>query len=166
MIVKPAADTPLSCFRFIAILREAGYPEAWAQALLTETRDVATKLVADRRVGFFSFIGSAAVGWKLRAQLAPGARCSLEHGGAAPVVVAEDADLDLAVKELGRSCFLNSGQVCLGTERVYVHESIYDEVADRLVEYAKNELKYGYPDDEATNSGPVVSDEHRDKVLS
>ena len=74
--------------------------------------------------------------------------------------------LDLAVKELGRSCFLNSGQVCLGTERVYVHESIFDEVADRLVDYAKNELKYGYPDDEATNFGPVVSDEHRDKVLS
>ena len=73
--------------------------------------------------------------------------------------------LDLAVKELGRSCFLNSGQVCLGTERVYVHESIFDEVADRL-EYAKNELKDGYPDDEATNFGPAVSDEHRDKVLS
>ena len=49
---------------------------------------------------------------------------------------------------------------------VYVHESIFDEVADRLVDYAKNELKYGYPDDEATNFGPVVSDEHRDKVLS
>ena len=47
-----------------------------------------------------------------------------------------------------------------------MHESIFDEVADRLVDYAKNELKYGYPDDEATNFGPVVSDEHRDKVLS
>ena len=90
----------------------------------------------------------------------------METGGKNAGIVFEDADLDLAVKELGRSCFLNSGQVCLGTERVYVHESIFDEVADRLVDYAKNELKYGYPDDEATNFGPVVSDEHRDKVLS
>ena len=87
-------------------------------------------------------------------------------GGKNAGIVFEDADLDLTVRELGRACFLNTGQVCLGTERVYVHESIFAKVAEGLVEYAKNELRYGYPDDDSTNFGPVVSDEHRDKVLS
>ena len=93
VIVKPAADTPLSCFRFVRLLHEAGLPEGWCQALLTESREVTGKLVTDPRVGFFSFIGSAAVGWSLRSRLAPGTRCALEHGGAAPVIVAADADL-------------------------------------------------------------------------
>ena len=84
VIVKPAEATPLSCFRFVEILREAGLPEAWCQAGLTTDHDVAGKLVSDARVGFFTFIGSAQVGWKLRSRLAPGTRCSLEHGGAAP----------------------------------------------------------------------------------
>ena len=80
VIVKPAEDTPLSCMRFIEILREAGLPEGWAQALLTRDHEVAEKLVTDPRTGFFSFIGSARVGWMLRSRLAPGTRCALEQG--------------------------------------------------------------------------------------
>ena len=88
VVVKPAADTPLSCLRFVEILHEAGLPGAWAQAIITDDREAAEKLVTDARVGFFSFIGSARVGWMLRSKLAPGARCALEHGGAAPVILA------------------------------------------------------------------------------
>ena len=72
-IVKPAEATPLSCMRVISILREAGLPEEWGQALLTSDRDVAGKLVSDPRVAFFTFIGSGPVGWMLRSRLAPGA---------------------------------------------------------------------------------------------
>ena len=81
VIVKPAEATPISCFNFVNILREAGLPEEWCQVVVPENREISTALVTDQRVAFFSFIGSAKVGWSLRSQLAPGARCALEHGG-------------------------------------------------------------------------------------
>ncbi len=83
-IVKPAEATPLSCMRVVSILREAGLPGEWGQALLTSDRDVAGKLVSDPRVAFFSFIGSGRVGWMLRSRLAPGARVATRHGGRRP----------------------------------------------------------------------------------
>ena len=115
-VVKPSDDTPLSCFRFVAILHEAGLPPEWGQALLAD-REVAERLVTDARVGFFSFVGSARVGWSLRGKLAPGARCALEHGGAAPVIVAADADLDRALPALVKGGFYHAGQVCVSVQR-------------------------------------------------
>ena len=99
-------------------------PEEWCQALVIESNELSQQLVTDPRVGFFSFIGSAAVGWTLRSQLAPGARCALEHGGAAPVIVAADADLDQAVPALAKGGFYHAGQVCVSVQRVFAHRSI------------------------------------------
>lgn len=155
VIVKPAADTPLSCFTFIAILREAGLPEEWAQSLLTDNRETATLLVADKRVAFFSFIGSAAVGWKLRSQLAPGARCALEHGGAAPAIVAEDADLALTLPKLAKGGFYHAGQVCVSVQRVYAHRSIVNEVAEGLAKLAEK-LVVGDARKAETEVGPLI----------
>ena len=87
VIVKPATDTPLFCLRFFSILHEAGLPPGWCQALVIASRALSQQLVTDPRVGFFSFIVSAAVGWSLRSSLTPGMRCALEHGGAAPTLV-------------------------------------------------------------------------------
>jgi acyl-CoA reductase-like NAD-dependent aldehyde dehydrogenase len=154
-VVKPAADTPLSCFTFVQIRREAGLPEGWGQALLTDSRDTATKLVADKRVAFFSFIGSAAVGWKLRSQLAPGARCALEHGGAAPAIVAEDADLAVALPKLAKGGFYHAGQVCVSVQRVFAHRSIVDEVARGLADIAVK-LKVGDATKPDTEVGPLI----------
>ncbi len=109
-IVKPAADTPLSCLRFVEILREAGLPDAWCQVIVTDDIETAEKLVTDARVGFFSFIGSARVGWMLRSKLAPGTRCALEHGGAAPVVLADPYDMELAVTSILKGGFYHAGQ--------------------------------------------------------
>ncbi len=113
VIVKPAADTPLSCIRFVEILREAGLPDAWCQVAVTDTRETAEKLVTDPRVGFFSFIGSARVGWSLRSKLAPGTRCALEHGGAAPVILAPPFDHDTALASVLKGGFYHAGQVCV-----------------------------------------------------
>ena len=82
---------------------------------------MASELAADSRVGFLSFIGSARVGWGLRSRLAPGTRCALEHGGAAPVIVAADADLDQAVPALAKGGFYHAGQVCVSVQRVFAH---------------------------------------------
>ena len=87
VIVKPAPTTPLSCIRFVALIREAGLSEPWCQTVVLEDVALAESLATDPRVAFLSFIGSAKVGWSLRSKLAPGTRCALEHGGAAPVIV-------------------------------------------------------------------------------
>ena len=112
VIVKPAEATPLSCMRLVSILRQSGLPEGWCQAVQTTDHEVSGKLLSDDRVGFFSFIGSDRVGWMLRSKLAPGTRCALEHGGAAPVIVAADADLDEALPLLAKGGFYHAGQVC------------------------------------------------------
>ncbi len=163
VIVKPAEDTPLSCFRFVAILREAGLPEEWCQALVVNDLDVATQLVTDERVGFFSFIGSARVGWMLRSKLAPGTRCALEHGGAAPVIVAADADLDDALPLLAKGGLYHAGQVCVSVQRVFVHRSIARDVVDGLVALAEQQ-RVGDPTVEETEVGPLIRHREVDRI--
>jgi acyl-CoA reductase-like NAD-dependent aldehyde dehydrogenase len=155
VIVKPAPETPLSCFRFVTLLREAGLPDAWCQALLTDDNEVATRLVVDPRVGFVSFIGSARVGWMLRSKLAPGTRCALEHGGAAPVVVAADADLDAAVPKLVKGAFYHAGQVCVSVQRIFAHRSIAQLLARRVADAAQR-LRVGDPTSPETEVGPLI----------
>ncbi len=155
VIIKPAEDTPLSCFRLIGILREAGLPEGWCQGIVTSTLEIATQLVTDKRVAFFSFIGSARVGWHLRSQLAPGTRCALEHGGVAPVIVAEDADIDDAVPILAKGGFYHAGQVCVSVQRVFAHKSIARHLAQRIAE-AGAKMKVGDPTLADTEIGPLI----------
>ncbi len=155
VIVKPAEDTPLSCFRFVEILREAGLPQEWCQALTVTDLNVATQLVTDERVGFFSFIGSAKVGWMLRSKLAPGTRCALEHGGAAPVIVAEDADIENALPILLKGGLYHAGQVCVSVQRIFAHESIAEDLARRLAGMA-DKLNIGDPTLEETEIGPLI----------
>jgi len=155
VILKPADDTPLSCYRLVSLLRECGLPEGWCQALVTESTPVSGQLVSDRRVGFFSFIGSAAVGWMLRSRLAPGTRCALEHGGAAPVLVAPDADLEAALPKLLKGGFYHAGQVCVSVQRVFVHRSIAKGLAERLAQLA-SKLRVGDPTLPETEVGPLI----------
>ncbi len=117
--------------------------------------DYAEKLVTDPRVGFFSFIGSARVGWMLRSKLAPGTRCALEHGGAAPVIVAEDADTDDALPLLAKAGFYHAGQVCVSVQRIYAHESIVQQVCEGLAERAAV-MKVGDPTLPDTEIGPLI----------
>jgi acyl-CoA reductase-like NAD-dependent aldehyde dehydrogenase len=163
VIIKPAGDTPLSCFRLIGILREAGLPEDWCQGIVTSNREAATQLVTDKRVAFFSFIGSAAVGWNLRSQLAPGARCALEHGGVAPVIVAEDTDMDDTVALLSKAGFYHAGQVCVSVQRVFAHKSIARNLAERIAE-AGNKMKVGDPTLPDTDIGPLIRHKETDRV--
>jgi len=155
VIVKPAEDTPLSCFRFVEILREAGLPEEWCQALTVSDIDVATRLVTDPRVDFFSFIGSARVGWMLRSRLAPGTRCALEHGGAAPVIVAEDANIDDAVPLLLKGGFYHAGQVCVSVQRVFAHAAVARRLGGALAAGAEK-LVIGDPTKPETEVGPLI----------
>ncbi|MCC6475508.1 aldehyde dehydrogenase family protein [bacterium] len=163
VIVKPADDTPLSCFRFVSLLREAGLPEEWCQACITRDLTIAESLATDPRVAFLTFIGSARVGWMLRSKLAPGARCALEHGGVAPVIVAEDADWKAAVAPLAKGAFYHAGQVCVSVQRIYAHESIAFEFAQALAE-AGRKMKVGDPTLAETEVGPLIRPQETTRV--
>jgi len=163
VIVKPSEDTPLSCMRFVKILREAGLPDEWCQPMVTAGRAESEKLVTDPRVGFFSFIGSAGVGWMLRSKLSPGTRCALEHGGVAPVIMAADADVKRALPLLAKGGFYHAGQVCVSVQRIFAHHSIAKSVANGLAKEAKA-LKVGDPTKAKTEVGPLIRPREVDRV--
>lgn len=163
VIVKPSPKTPLSCRAIIEIFREAGLPEGWAQMVLPLDLDVIGRMVSDPRVGFLSFIGSASVGWKLRSMLAPGARCALEHGGVAPVIVAADADLSQAIARLGRAGFWHAGQACVSVQRVFCAREVFDTMTQGLATVADRML-IGDPSKPDTEVGPIITHAEADRI--
>ena len=162
VIIKPALATPLSCLAFVEILSEAGLPKGWCQSIVCEN-EAAEKLVTDSRVNYFSFIGSAKVGWFLRSKLSPGTRCALEHGGAAPVIVEEDANISEMLPALAKGGFYHAGQVCVSVQRVFVHKSIFNKVAEGLSELA-SQLIVGDQMDPTTEVGPLILPREVDRV--
>jgi len=162
VIIKPAANTPLSCLAFMEILEEAGVPEGWVQCLICDN-EVAEMIVTDKRVNYFSFIGSAGVGWYLKSKLAPGTRFALEHGGVAPVIVEKDADMESMVPSLVKGSFYHAGQVCVSVQRIYVQEDLAQSLADKIAVKAE-ELKVGDPLEKDTEVGPLISTDEVDRI--
>lgn len=163
VVVKPAEATPLSCFDLVAMFHAAGLPKTHCQTALFEDRSVLTQLVSDPRIGFFSFIGSAKVGWSLRGKLAPGVRCAFEHGGAAPVIIAADADLEGNLPLIAKGGFYHAGQVCVSVQRVFAHASIAPRVAEELAKLAAA-MKVGDPTLDDTEVGPLIRPGEVDRV--
>ena len=165
VIVKPAEDTPLSCFRFVQLLHEAGLPEEYCQSFIVDDLALAEKLVTDERVGFFSFIGSAKVGWMLRSKLTPGARCALEHGGAAPVIIDSSADLEDTLPLITKGGFYHAGQVCVSVQRVFAPSAMAKEVAEKIAALAQN-MKVADPTLESSEIGPLIRPREVERVAS
>jgi len=138
-----------------AMLRETGLPAAWCQAIIADTNETAEKLVTDSRVGFFSFIGSAKIGWMLRSKLAPGTRCALEHGGAAPVFLLDDFEFDATVASVLKGGFYHAGQVCVSVQRLFAPRQQSRSFAIALAKQA-NDLVVGDPGDQTTEVGPLI----------
>ncbi len=162
VIVKPAQLTPISCYNLVEMLYEAGLPKEWCQIALID-REGAELLVTDSRVNFFSFIGSAKVGWYLKSKLAPGARCSLEHGGVAPVIVDSNVDIDSIIAPLAKGAFYHSGQVCVSVQRIFVHKNILEDFSQKI-SAAASVLKVGDPTLKETAAGPLILPREADRV--
>lgn len=163
VIIKPAGSTPLSCLEFVAMVHEAGLPEPWCQSFLPEGNALAEALATDARVAFLSFIGSARVGWSLHAKLAPGTRSALEHGGLAPAIVDRSADLDRIIEPIVKGGYYHAGQVCVSTQRIYVHTAIADDFIQRLVARVER-LRTGDPTLQDTECGPLILPREVDRV--
>jgi acyl-CoA reductase-like NAD-dependent aldehyde dehydrogenase len=112
-------------------------------------------MVTDPRVAFFSFIGSAKVGWMLRAKLAPGTRCALEHGGAAPVIVDSGVDSAMMIPKLVKGGFYHSGQVCVSVQRVFAPRAQAAALAEGIAAHASR-LVVGNAIEETTECGPLI----------
>jgi acyl-CoA reductase-like NAD-dependent aldehyde dehydrogenase len=163
VIIKPAAATPLCCLELVKLVHEAGMPEGWVQTLLPENRDLSSAFASDPRIAFLSFIGSAAVGWHLRANLAPGTRCALEHGGVAPVIIDQTADIDAIIEPLAKGGYYHAGQVCVSVQRIYVQEPIKDAFVERFAERIE-QLRIGDPLLAQTDVGPLIAPAEADRV--
>ena len=165
VIVKPAPATPLCCQEFVRLVREAGLAEPWCQTFLPNDNALAERLATDPRVAFLSFIGSARVGWYLHSKLAPGARCALEHGGAAPAIVDRSADLDQVIEPLVKGGYYHAGQVCVSTQRIFVHADIQAEFVERFAARV-GALRVGDPLSLETEVGPLIHPREADRVQS
>jgi acyl-CoA reductase-like NAD-dependent aldehyde dehydrogenase len=163
VIAKPAERTPISCFEFARMLHDAGLPEGWCQVVVPIDHTLAERLATDPRVAFLTFIGSAKVGWMLRSKLPPGTRCALEHGGAAPVIVAEDADVAKHLPMLVKGAFYHAGQVCVSIQRVFAHHSIATRLANDLASRVKK-LRVGDPTSADTEVGPLIAPSEVDRI--
>ena len=162
VIVKPAGATPLSCRNLIQTLHDCGLPKDWCQIAILPSA-LAESLVTDPRVAFFSIIGSSRIGWMLRSKLAPGTRCALEHGGVAPVIIEADADLERLIPPLAKGGYYHAGQVCVSVQRVFVHSSHFDTVAEAFQQRVSR-LKVGDPTLKETEVGPLIQTTEVDRV--
>lgn len=164
MIVKPAEQTPFTALALGELALQAGIPAGVLQVITGEAPAVGKVLCDSPVVRKLSFTGSTEVGRILMAQSAPTVKkLSLELGGNAPVIVFDDADIDVAVKGIMASKFRNSGQTCVCANRIYVQRGIYPALAARLVEEVKK-LKVGDGTEPGVTQGPLIDEQAIDKV--
>ncbi|WP_137678905.1 aldehyde dehydrogenase family protein [Aurantiacibacter suaedae] len=161
-VMKPASMTPLGAIIMGEVLAECDVLPEGAFSILPASRDGADLFTTDERLKFLSFTGSPEVGWALKAK-AGKKPVVLELGGNAAVVVDKDADLDHALERIIFGAFYQSGQSCIGVQRIIIHEDIYDKFKAMLVEKTAL-LVSGDPKDRETFIGPMISDKEASRL--
>ncbi|WP_407728507.1 aldehyde dehydrogenase (plasmid) [Priestia megaterium] len=158
IVIKPSSDTPNNAMEFAKLVDKVGIPKGVFNIVTGPNSNIGNELASNEKIGLVSLTGSVNAGVSVMKAAAENVtKVSLELGGKAPAIVAEDADIDLAVKAIVDSRIINTGQVCNCAERVYVHENIADVFIERVVEVMKN-VKYGNPlQDETVDMGPVTT---------
>ena len=164
IIVKPAEDTPLSAFALAALAEKAGVPAGVFNVLTGDPATVVGTLMKSPTVRKLSFTGSTAIGKLLMRQAADTVkRISLELGGNAPLIVFDDADIELAVKGAIASKYRNTGQTCVCANRLLVQDGIYDRFADALTKAVQG-LKVAPGTEDGATQGPLINEDALGKV--
>ncbi|MCX2721029.1 NAD-dependent succinate-semialdehyde dehydrogenase [Roseibium salinum] len=165
VIIKPASETPLTMIALMPLLEEAGVPAGLVNVLPSRrTGALVDHMLHDPRVRVVSFTGSTAVGRKLLRSAADLVlKPAMELGGNAPLIVFDDADLDLAVEGTMLAKMRNLGEACTAANRIYVHQDVAEDFTRRLTE-AMAGLKVGDGTDPSVDVGPLINAETRDKV--
>lgn len=163
IVIKPAPSTPSTTLYIAELAIEAGVPPGVLE-VVTGDQAVGAALVADERIQLVSITGSTRAGRQVMSTASVrGARVHLELGGKAPCLVFEDAHLDDAAHGIAMGATYNSGQDCTAATRVYAHESIIDDLIERLT-VAFGAIRVGDPHEASTDIGPLISVEHRARV--
>jgi len=162
VILKPATVTPLSALKLAEALLEAGLPPLTLQTITGYGSVIGDPLVKDERVRMISFTGGVEAGKRI-AQLAGIKKMGMELGSDSPVIVWNDADLDWAVESCVSGAFWAAGQNCIGVQRLYIHQEIYQEFRDRFIERTKK-YRIGDKLKEETDMGPMITEEEAKRV--
>jgi aminomuconate-semialdehyde/2-hydroxymuconate-6-semialdehyde dehydrogenase len=167
VVVKPSEESPGTATLLGEVMQTVGMPAGVYNVVHGFGEGSAGELLTSHPgVAAVTFTGETRTGEAIMKAAANGVRpVSLELGGKNPGIVFEDCEFDAAVAGISRSSFLNCGQVCLGTERVYVQREIFEPFVNALRESAEA-LKPGHPSDKSTGIGPLISISHREKVLT
>jgi len=160
-VLKPASRTPIGALIIGETLAETDLPKG-AFSILPCSRDGADLFTTDERLKLLSFTGSPGVGWDLKAR-AGKKKVVLELGGNAAVIVDHDTDLDDAIERIVFGAFYQSGQSCVGVQRIIVHEKIYDDFKERLIK-ASAKLRSGDPKEESTFIGPMIAEKEAERL--
>lgn len=163
VVLKPAPQTPLTSLLLQDIFREAGLPEGALEVCHCPV-PLAESMVRDERFAMVSFTGSAKVGWHIK-DIAGRKKVALELGGNGAVIVAEDADLDLAASRCVRGGVVYGGQYCIGVQRILVHESVVATFTTKLVERVRA-CRVGDPMQEGIDVGPVIDERSAIRIQS
>lgn len=164
-IVKPAPETPLTTMRLIELAHEAGIPVDVIQYVNGDGPEIGELFTSSKYIRKITFTGSTPIGKQLMKNSADTVKhMTMELGGHAPLIVAEDADLEFAVQQTMLTKFRNAGQTCVCANRIIVHESIAAAFSTKLAE-AVNKLKVGNGLDEATQIGPIINEKGYNKIV-
>ena len=164
VVIKPAEDTPLSCYHLIQALAEAGLPRGVVNLVAGVGEEVGAALVNHPGVHLISFTGSTETGRQVSMTCASGMkRCHLEMGGKNVIIILEDANLDLALQGALWGAFGTSGQRCTAASRIVVHNHVYEEFLDRFIG-STEKLRVGNGLDPGTHLGPIINRAQLSKV--
>ena len=164
-VVKPASQTPFSALAVAELAKEAGFPDGVFNIVTGSAKEIGMELTKNPKVKKISFTGSTEVGKILMEQSASTVKkMSMELGGHAPFIVFDDADIDEAVTGALQSKFRNSGQTCICTNRLFVHESVYDNFLEKFTNEVKK-IKVGNGLDDGIVSGPLIDKSSLEKVI-
>ncbi len=163
VVIKPAPQAPMSCLAFAELMEEVGYPAGVINVLVCDI-PVAEKLVRDNRVAKLSFTGSDKVGWYLKS-ICGKKKVTLELGGNASVIVDEDAEIEAITDLIAKGAYLYAGQICISTQRIFVHEKVFDRFQTALIGSIQS-LKVGDPQEGNTLVGPVIDRGHLERIAN
>jgi len=161
IIIKPSTKTPLTALLLGEVAAQSGAPSG-ALNVVPCSNELARKMVSDQRIKALTFTGSTEVGWELKT-LAGKKKVILELGGNAAEIIDEDADIDYAVARSTIGAYYYAGQSCISVQRIYIHRSRYDEFVSKFVN-AVRQRKVGEPMDEATDVGPLITEDAARRV--
>src|SRR3990167_21166 len=164
VVLKPSEQTPLTALKLAEFIAEI-FPAGVVNIVFGRGPSVGSPLVTHPKVRMVSLTGSIATGSNIISSTADSVkRMHIELGGKAPVIIFDDADIDAAVEGIRTFGFYNAGQDCTAACRIYAQEGIYDKFVEKLGE-AVSSIKYGLQDDPSTELGPLITEQHHQKVV-